>query len=82
MFVRVIKNDLEGKSRTSDELFDCQSALVESVIATEAGDPVEELIRVKLDERSKDAITLELTKKDHEIYFMNNNGKTIDSYTW
>lgn len=73
MFIRIIKNDLEGKGNTRSHLYQCKSVLMQN--AHDDTDTV--FIAMDIDD-----VTLELTKKDHEVYYMNDDGKTIDRYHW
>ena len=69
MYVRVVKNDLEGKGRTSETVDDCTEAKME---------PAKEGYKfLTLDSGKK---RLELFMAETEIYYMNNEGRTIDKY--
>jgi hypothetical protein len=75
MFVRWI----DGNRISS--LFECDAVSIEALKAED--ESLCDSVMVRLQRDSREVATLLLCKEDgHELYVMNNNGKTIDSYQW
>ena len=77
MFIRIIKNDPEGKGNTREILSQCERVTIERK-KDDSKDQVGPSVFFTLD----DDKIFELTTYNHEVYIMNDEGRTIDRYTW
>ena len=71
MFIKIIKNDPEGKGNTLEMMYECKN-----IVYTPHG---QDSVTVALDEGEK---MIELDKAVNELYVLNDEGKTIDKYKW
>ena len=72
MFIRIIKNDLEGNGNTREILNQCERVTIEN--GKDEGKGEKSTVFFTLDDDKR----FELTKFNHEVYIMNDDGKTIE----
>jgi hypothetical protein len=82
MFIRIVKNDLEGKGNTHERIVECKDIKLfhRGNGVNNNGD--NNVLVIKVNDFSKSSILFELTKEDMELYIMNNEGNVIDNYTF
>ncbi len=73
MFVRWITN------KNIEHLYEAKSIHFERLIS---GGPVKNLLSVRLEHTGGGETQLDIPRDGDELYIMNNNGRTIDSYQW
>ena len=68
MFIKIIKGSRES-------VFECIRYSL-----WEMGEVKEPTVMLEI--RGEYDLDMELTKRNHELYILNNDGKTIDTYRW